>query len=167
MTKFQIELESAYWLGDQADEPGDLCLHGNVTAQIGEAVLSFGATVSSTGLYLLKTLEKNHVAGEENQMLPCCGHLLLPNKELTEVEISGCPYGIDWSVEHVPGGVKLTTESGAVTFVPMEEYRETVFRFADIVEAFYQRSAPKKPFDDFEKRGYTAFWNEWHRRRNA
>ena len=105
------------------------------------------------------------MAGENNQMIPCCGHTLLPNEDLTEVVIIGCPNGIDWTAEQVNGGVKITTESGKETFVPMDVYRAEVFRFADRVEAFYNLCAPKKPYDEFERKGYTAFWNEWHRRR--
>lgn len=48
----------------------------------------------------------------------------------------------------------------------MEEYREEVFRFADEVEAFYNQCYPKVlPNDEYTQDGYTAFWNEWHRRR--
>ena len=41
-----------------------------------------------------------------------------------------------------------------------------VLGFADTVEACYQSCQPKKlPEDEFSRRGYQAFWNEWHRRR--
>ena len=162
---FKIDCEELEWISEIPDDPQDLCLHGKVTAVIGDEVFEDGATVSSTALYLLKTLTENHIAGEENQMIPCCGHTLIYNEDLTAVEIVGCPYGIDWTVEQASGGVKITTESGKETFIPMEEYQAEVYRFADKVEAFYRQSTPKKPVDDFERRGYTAFWNEWHRRR--
>lgn len=166
MGVFKMDCSDMYWLAAPGHEQEDLCLHGFVTAIIGDEVLQYEGTVSATALYLLKTLTRNHTAGEENQMIPCCGHTLIPNENLTEVDICGCPNGIDWTVEQVSGGVKITTESGRETFVPMDAYREEVFRFADKVEAYYARCSPKKPYDDFSQKGYTAFWNEWHRRRS-
>lgn len=98
-------------------------------------------------------------------MIPCCGHFLVANDALTDVYVDSCPYGTDWTVEQVSGGVKITTNSGKKTFIPMEEYRREVYCFADKVETFYQQALPKKPYDEFMQRGYTAFWNEWKRRR--
>ena len=163
---FRIDVTDFEWISSIPDDPQDLCLHGVVTAVIGDEVLRDNATVSSTALYLLKTLTENHIAGEDNQMIPCCGHLLIPDEDLTEVTIVGCPYGIDWTVEQVSGGVNITTESGRETFVPMEEYRAEVFRFVDKVETFYKISAPRTPCDEFERKAYTAFWSEWNRRRS-
>lgn len=162
---FEIDVTEFAWISGTADDPEDLCLHGKVTARIGNEVLEDHGTVSASALYLLRSLTENHRTGEENQMIPCCGHFLIANGDLSEVCISGCPYGTDWTVEQVSGGVKIVTDSGKETFVPMEEYREAVFRFADKVEAYYASCAPKKPSDDFQQRGYSAFWNEWHRRR--
>lgn len=162
---FKIDATDFEWIDGPDDDPNDLCLHGKVTAHIGEEVLEDHGTVSASAMYLLRSLTENHQTGEDNQMIPCCGHFMVANEDLTEVYISGCPYGIDWTVEQVSGGVKITTESGNETFVPMDAYREEVFRFADKVEAYYAQCSPKKPYDDFARKGYTAFWNEWHRRR--
>ena len=162
---FKIDCRDLYWICEPGQEQDDLCAHGFVTAIIGDEVLQDDGTVSSTALYLLKTLTRNHIAGKENQMIPCCGHTLIANENLTEVDICGCPNGTDWTVEQVMDGVKITTESGKETFVPMDEYKTEVFRFADKVEAFYAACAAKEPYDDFSGKGYTAFWNEWHRRR--
>ncbi len=35
-----------------------------------------------------------------------------------------------------------------------------------IVEEYYLSCLPKTP-EEYEKEAYTAFWNEWRRRRNA
>ena len=57
-------------------------------------------------------------------------------------------------------------EDGTQEVVPLEDYCKEVFRFADKVEAFYRACTPKKiPEDEFDRNGYLAFWNEWHRRR--
>ena len=133
-----------------------------------EIVLEDYGTVSATALYLLKTLRDDKImAPYDIQMIPCCGHTLLPNDDLTEVNIIGCPNGIDWTVEHVQQGVKITTDRGSVTFVPMNVYREEIFRVGNKIEDYYKRCEPKTPADDFDKRGYAVFWNEWHRRRHS
>lgn len=98
-------------------------------------------------------------------MLPCCGHLLITNEELTEVDICGCPNGIDWSVIHDGDNIKMITESQNETVISLEEYRQKVYAFADKIENYYNSCTPKLPEDDFDAKGYTAFWNEWHRRR--
>ena len=164
---FQIDVTELEWIKGPEDDPEDLCLHGKVTARIGDEVLEDHGTVSASALYLLRSLTEDHETGQENQMIPCCGHFWVANEDLTEVWISGCPYGTDWKVRQVPGGVSILTDSGKETFVPMEEYRPEVFRFADTVEAYYAACAPKVPADALRERGYTAFWNEWHRRRNG
>ena len=162
---FHIDVTDFEWINGPEDDPEDLCLHGKVTARIGAEILAGHGTVSASALYLLRSLSENHQTGKENQMIPCCGHFLIANDDLTAVEIIGCPYGTDWKVDQVAGGVKITTDSGKETFVPMDRYRAEVFRFADRVEAYYNACAPKLPQDDFARRGCTAFWNEWHRRR--
>ena len=162
---FRIDFTGEYWLADPGKEQDDLCLHGFVTAMIGDEVLQDDGTISSTALYLLRSLTENHQTGQMMQMIPCCGHFMMANEDLTEVYVDGCPNGTDWTVEQTSGGVKITTESGKETFVPMDAYRAEVFRFADKVESYYAASAPKEPYDDFSRRGFTAFWNEWHRRR--
>jgi len=167
MAGFQIDAENFAWVNGDADDPRDLCLHGEATAVIGNECFAYRCTVSATALYLLKTLTQDHLIWEDNQMLPCCGFFLIANDELSEVTISGCPNGVDWSVIHEGESVRLITENGKETIVAMEDYRREVFRFADKIEAYYQSCSPKiVPQDEFDRNGYTAFWNEWHRRRS-
>lgn len=163
---FQIEASNFYWLIDSADNPEDLCLHGHVVAKIGKEVFEDDVTVSATALYLLKTITEDHIIDIDNQMLPCCGHTLISNEKLDNVTIIGCPNGIDWSVEHEDGAIKITTKAGNETFEDMDEYKKEVFAFADKVKAYYNQCSPKKILtDEYERNGYAAFWNEWHRRR--
>ena len=98
-------------------------------------------------------------------MLPCCGFCLIANDDLTEVAISGCPNGIDWSVIHSGDSVRLILDDGYEISIPMEQYREEVIRFADRIEGYYRTCPPKVlPKDEFDRNGYLAFWNEWHSR---
>ncbi|MEY8321161.1 hypothetical protein AAK894_08790 [Lachnospiraceae bacterium 46-61] len=165
MAGFHIDAHHFEWINGSEDDPEDLCLHGDVTAIIGDEVLQYNCTVSSTGLYLLKTLIQNHIIGEDNQMLPCCGHFMIANDAFSEVTIIGCPNGIDWSVIHDGDFIKLITESGKQTIISLQDYEQEVFRFADSVEAYYKCCSPKVTFNDEDELTYATFWNEWHRRR--
>ena len=145
-----------------------MCLHGHAIAYIGEERLEYDCTVSATALYLLKTLTEDHIIHEDNQMLPCCGHFYIPDEKLENVIISGCDNGIDWTVRHSGKDVVLTLENGIEETIPLEEYRQEVYRFADKVEKYYKLCSLKTiPEDSFSRDGYIAFWNEWHRRRNV
>ena len=163
---FSIDATNFKWI-DGIDEREDLCLHGHAVAYIGQKKLEYDATVSATALYLLKTLTENHIINTDNQLLPCCGFSIFANESLDNVLISGCDNGIDWSVIHDRDRVILELEDGTRDEISIDEYKKTVFAFADKVEAFYRACAPKKiPNDKIDREGYTAFWNEWHRRRN-
>ena len=163
---FDIDVKDMCWI-TEGDDPYDLCAHGNMTATIGNEKFEFSGTVSSTAIYLLKTLTENHLIGEDNQMMPCCGHFLIANDRLDDVRILGCPNGIDWSVIHENDStIKIITESGKETLVNLDEYRKIVYKFADKVELFYKSCSDKiLPADALDRDGYIAFWNEWKRRR--
>lgn len=164
---FKIDVNEMNWL-ENMDESEDLCAHGCATVQIGDEVLEYHATVSATALYLLKSIQEDHIMYEDIQMLPCCGFFYISDEDNEEVIILGCAHGIDWTVMHEGEYVRLITESGNEVKILLDEYREEVFRFADKVEAFYKASLPKKvPEDEFDKNGFIAFWNEWNRRRTT
>ena len=92
---------------------------------------------------------------------------MISNEDCSSVNIFGCPNGVNWSVMHERNMIKLVTETGAETLVDIDAYTDEVFAFADKIEVFYKKSLPKNlaELDDFSRNGYTAFWNEWHRRR--
>lgn len=168
MAGFHIDAQELYWVNGSADDPNDLCLHGRTVAVIGDETFEYNATVSASALYLLKSLTEDHIIYHDNQLLPCCGFFLIASEDLTKVDISGCPNGIDWSVIHEGDKVKLITETEKTIYVTQEEYRDEVFAFTDKIEAFYNKCQPKiLPDDPFDKNGYVAFWNEWHRRRST
>ena len=166
MGVFKIKADHFEWIGGAADDPKDLCLHGHVTVQFGDTILEDHGTVSATALYLLKTLSENKImAPYDIQMIPCCGHFLIANKELTNVMISGCDKGTDWSTIHEDNTVRLLLPSGQEEIVTLREYQYAVLDFADSVKCFYDSCTPKEiPEDEFDRNGYTAFWNEWQRR---
>lgn len=167
MGTFKIDVDDFQWIGGAADDPEDLCLHGHVKVQIGDVLLEDDGTVSATALYLLKTLTEDKIMDEMDiQMIPCCGHSIYANKELTDVMICGCDNGTDWSTIHEGDNVKLILPTGQEVVVLRADYKVEVFHFADKVEAFYKACTPKiLPQDEIDRNGYIAFWNEWHRRR--
>ena len=166
MSRFKIDADNFEWIDGEKDNTEDYCLHGDAVALIGDERFEYHCTVSATALYLLKTLTENHIIDEDNQMLPCCGFYIIPNDTLSNVTIGGCNDGIDWTVLHQGDSVLLITESGKETLIPLREYEQEVFRFADKVEAYYKScSAKELPEEGFDRDGYIAFWNEWKQRR--
>lgn len=164
---FCIDTESLYWIkNDEVDDPNDLCLHGHVVAKIGEEFFEYDATVSATGMYLLRTLTENHIIHEDQAMLPCCGHFMIANEDCSSVDIAGCPNGVDWTVLHNVDQIKIITETGNETLVDANAYGDEVYAFTRKIVDFYHNSLPKNipEQDAFSQKGYIAFWNEWHRR---
>ena len=165
---FKIKADKFEWIGGAADDPQDLCLHGHVTVQFGDTTLEDTGTVSATALYLLKTLTEDKLMAEYDiQMIPCCGHTLIANDELTEVAISGCDTGTDWSTIHDGDAVRFILPTEQEEVVTLREYQYEVLDFAKSVKRFYDACTPKEiPEDEFDRNGYIAFWNEWQRRYN-
>ena len=168
MGTFRITADDFQWINGAADDPQDLCLHGHVTVQFGDTTLEDTGTVSATALYLLKTLTEDKLMAEYDiQMIPCCGHTLIANDDLTEVSISGCDTGTDWSTLHEGDTVRFILPSGQEEVVTLREYQYEVLGFAKEVKRFYDACTPKEiPENEFDRNGYTAFWNEWQSRYN-
>ena len=165
---FSIHADNLSWIKGRKDDPEDLCLHGHAVAVIGDRTLEYDATVSATALFLLRTLTEDRIPITDDQMLPCCGHFMLADEACENVTILGCPNGIDWFVEHNPDGtVTIILTDGTEETVPFADYRAEVLRFADAIEHFYDSCSPKVPDEEQYIKAYRAFWNEWHRRRNA
>ena len=163
---FELEILDLHWI-DNEDNPNDLCAHGHVFVQIGNEVIadqdSPSFTVSSTALYLMRTIQDNYKKEDyASQLLPCCGHFFMVDGD-SHVSIMGCGNGIDWEILHVSNNkVKHISESGQEITIDIKEYKKKVFDFADQVEQFYKTSKAKvMPEDDFDKNGYQTFWKEW------
>lgn len=164
--QFELKLLELHWLNN-SDEQTDLCCHGKVFVKIGDEIVcdkdSLEVTVSATALYFLRTINKDYKIDDfKNQLLPCCGHFLYAIKD-DLVDIGGCPNGIDWTIIHTKDSkVKLISEKGSIAIIEKDVYKKLVLDFADKVESFYQNSLPKIiPDDDFDRKGYLAFWSEW------
>ena len=167
---FRVDADDFYWIKDDGeDDPHDLCLHGHVFVKIGEEFYEYDASVSAAALYLIRTLTENHISPTDQPMLPCCGHSMFANDEPDTVTIIGCPNGIDWSVWHEGDNIRMVTGAGNETVIPLNDYIREVNIFTDKIESYYAKCVSKNldEKEEYERNGYIAFWNEWHRRRHA
>ena len=168
---FEYKVTKFNWVTD--DPKIDLCLHGSVYAKIGNHVIcdhshGDGWCVSAGVLYLLRTLERDHIHGNRvgEFLIPCCGDLMIADQSSNDVEIfSGCPNGINWSVEHIGDSVKITDENLYSTLVSFHDYKTEVLNAAEAVKMFYSKSQEKvTDKGSVDELGYTRFWEEWNRR---
>ena len=163
--EFKIDVDNIHWIDYDVKNTTDLCAHGHVYLRIGSHACEYeNATVSATSLYLLKTLSRNHLAYTENQLVPCCGHLLLPKApdKFGEIcDICGCPNGIDWTVKHKENSVLLVLDEDKSFSISFEQYKSEVFSFSDKVKIFYKSNLPRDDSEEFEKGGWKAFYEEW------
>jgi lactoylglutathione lyase len=102
---FEITITKQGWL-DPAAADHDLCSHGDVRLAIGDQMIApsdgggdYG--ISKAALALLRTLHSDHSPEHPvaERLVPHgCGTILM----------MGCPIGIDWSVSHSAGRVRIT-----------------------------------------------------------
>lgn len=164
---FEIKILDLHWINHK-DDPADLCAHGSVYVRIGDKILvdrkdDDSWTLSAAALYLMRTIDNNYNIDDfGNQLIPHCGFFIIPNEDLGFVTIQGCPHGFDWTIVHEADKIIHIADTGERGEIGYEEYKKMIFAFAEQVEKFYQESLPKKlPTDDFDLKGYKAFWNEW------
>ncbi|GAA1142476.1 hypothetical protein GCM10009651_28300 [Microbacterium natoriense] len=162
------------WLAGDADAGEDQCAHGLVRLDVGDLVLvgpeDEEVTVSAAGLFLLRTLDADHLPGDlltgGNQLFPCCGHLVIDDGS-GGCFISGCPMGVDMSVVTEGESVTLRRDTTIAT-TTRAQWREAVLGFARQIDAFYSRSVPRAlPDDESDAAGWRRFWKEWRSRVDA
>jgi hypothetical protein len=160
------------WIQGAADDPTDLCAHGDVEFRIGDDVLldtnGKDLTVSAAALYLLRTLSLPHSkeAPVGDHLFPCCGFAMWDIPDQADVALCGCPNGEDFEVLHqVDGaGVVVQAADGRRWKVGWPEWRAAVLGFADRVSKFYAACSPKQPSED-DAAGFRKFKAEWEHRR--
>ena len=178
---FEILITRQGWLGENDPDldydPArvDLCSHGGIRLTVGGQVITFGEDddeygISESALALLRTLESDHSPEQrvaERLIFHGCGAILM----------MGCPVGIDWSVSHVGGQVRIddvvrydtVDETEAVRFpgvaveLSEDEYRLQVVAFAERAKEPFEGIA-KELADDFERQQYEEFWEEFDAR---
>jgi len=172
---FRLEVSKLNWINDNgADDPCDLCAHGNVIITIGEKSLTAQQITASAGaIFLLRSITEDHIAlpsdsREAVRILPCCGNGIYEDEnDPDRAVIITCPFGFDFSVIHEDGNVKISCDDCGEVTVTIDDYRREVYAFADAVMAFYEASAPKKFENPEYEKGYLAMMREWNKLRNA
>jgi hypothetical protein len=163
-----------HWI---SDDPTDQCAHGGVVFTIDSIPFASGEdaqeiTVSAAALFLLRTLSHDHTAArpvaEESQLFPHCGFTAYAVGGRFPVLVMGCNVGVDPDVVHSAGVVRIRSEEGQEATVTAVQWRDAVLGFVDEVQAFYDASPPRMPFNEAtEDEGWLAFWEEWRDRRAA
>ncbi len=156
--------KNLHFLGEtQEEQVQDLCVHGTPTLVIDGFTFTDGTDwcVSASAFRFLQTLSGNHFRGAAEQMFPCCGHFMIPSEDLQTVTIGGCSNGIDFNVIHEDGMVLLLI-GGSIHTVPYEKYREAVLAYTRQIEDFFHANPPREFDSEFEKKGFTAFCNQWY-----
>jgi hypothetical protein len=169
-----LEASDLHWI-NTADDRDDQCAHGCVQFKVDDVIWvrpeDGNWTVSGAGLFLLRTIEhdhfRKHPVAENNFLFPCCAHSCWAIGEgKFKLMCMGCNRGIDVEVEHVGDSVELGGPDGTRKLVRASEWQSAVFRFADQVRGFYDRSSPKTvPDDPLDREGWAEFWKEWNSRR--
>lgn len=165
-----IELYSPnmHFLGDDDNiRSNDLCVHGNVYLNINGFVISdiikeqSDYCVSASALRFLRSLFNGHKSGNEEHLIPCCGHMMVPSQDGKTVEIIGCPNGIDFDITIDVNKVLINLKDNTELQLDYAEYRNAVLKFAKQVGQFYESSPKRDYFSDYEKQGFMAFMNEY------
>ena len=160
----QLVATNLHFLGDDdKSKRHDCCLHGDVLFVIDDTVIEDGGEwcVSASAIRFMRSVLQDHISGQEEHMIPCCGHFMIPDEDGKSVQINGCVNGVDFDVFHEEGHIIIKTAEGKSFCVNFEEYREAVLLFAKQIELF-MRNAPARIFSsDFERNGFNAFRNEW------
>ena len=155
-----------HFLGDtQKDHVYDHCVHGKVIFKIDGCNLSNDDSdwcASASAYRFLRSLFENHFLGAEEQMIPCCGHFLIPSQDKTSVTISGCPNGIDFDIIHEDNNIIIHTQDGTTYTVTFEDYKASVLSYAKQIEDFYHQNPPRQFEGQFDQDGFSVFCNEWY-----
>lgn len=169
-----FKIEQLHWLEGSTPQ-SDYCIHGRVTLKVGNTVFSQDDedfTLSTTGLFLLRMV--NHDYPENcwwgNQLLPCCGHTFCPNDNVYDLKKGfialnlGCPNGYDFLVFHNKSKVTIRCKEETEE-ISDTEWKLIVLDFTDRIEEEYSKCAKDKIEDEYERRGYRLFWEEWNNRK--
>ena len=160
----QLTAKNLHYLGDtEPSKQRDCCVHGDVLFSINDTVIENGGEwcVSASALRLMRSVFANHFSGEEEHMIPCCGHYMIPADDGKSVQISGCTSGVDFDVVHENNQIMIKTENGQSFQIEYSDYKDAVISYSDQIEKFMHDSPPRIFDDSFDEAGYNAFKTEW------
>lgn len=153
-----------HYLGDtESKKRQDCCVHGNVFFSVNDNQISDGDEwcVSASALRFMRSVIINHRSGNEEHMIPCCGHFMIAASDMKTVQIIGCTNGIDFDIIHENNRVIIKTENGKCFSTDFTEYKNAVLAYANQIETFINNSPRRAIKNKFDKEGYNAFQTEW------
>ncbi len=159
----ELSTENMFFKGDnEKDKQSDLCVHGSVILRIDGDIIECGDDwcVSASALRFMRSVFNNHFSGEEQHMIPCCGHFMVPDENGETVFISGCSNGVDFDVIHENDNVIIKTDNKKY-MLSLNEYINSVLDYVGQVEDFLSQNPKRIVTDDFDNQGYNAFKVEW------
>lgn len=163
---FELKILRSHWINDDGlNDFNDLCSYGVLHLQIGEEILSDINTAAwcttAAGLHLMKALFSDYSSGDYcTQLIPCCGHEMYYNEDGIQVEIWGCPAGIDFQIIHRENHVELITVNGTTSTIDISNFKRKILNFVNDVESFYGNPDDKIIIDKQEDI-FKLFWKEW------
>ena len=163
----EIDIRNLKFLGkNEKEKQYDLCVHGNVIFEINGTQICSSVEeycVSAFAYRLLKTLNSDHNISKEGQIIPCCGHEMIPSKDNTSVNILDCPFGIDFDVIHQDQLILIKFDNKEFT-IEFNVWKNAVFKITEKVEEFYRSNKPRlfyKKLKKYEMQSFSAFITEW------
>jgi hypothetical protein len=160
---FELHILDIHWVNDIIDNE-DLCVHGKMFVKIDNEIISDDNsgdwTLTATGLYLLRSLNKNYEPYMYNNfLLPCCAFDFWLDDN-NQVFFMGCINGIDFIIEHHENNiVKIRSLNGAEAIINKSKFSDIVYKFTSEIEIFYKNK--EKKVNKENKKGYKVFWDEW------
>jgi hypothetical protein len=171
MEYFNIEIIKQAWLGEDATNT-DLCSHGYFKLIIGNIEIlnknsDLELTISTSALNLLRTIESNHIASKEFEILIHCG-MLTP-------ELS-CPIGIYWDLKHKGNKIEISniTKQFGVGKLEKKEFKnlkveilktdyiKEILSVAKDVKLFFNQEPERIIDNEFENKQWNVFWKEFN-----
>uniref|UniRef100_UPI004048F8F3 hypothetical protein n=1 Tax=Flavobacterium sp. TaxID=239 RepID=UPI004048F8F3 len=169
MTKFSLKILNQEWLSMENTEY-DLCSHGKFELIIGNEKIIDGKedidwTISTSILSLLRTIDSEHIAETDFDLIKHCGGILM----------IGCPIGIYLDLKHNEnmvsiGNIKKQYGVGEKEFkfypnltveLPKKDYAIIVLNEAKRVKLFFETETQRK-VDKFDILILEEFWNEFN-----
>lgn len=164
----ELKALNLHWL-ENSEPERDLCAHGSVYLKLNNNVVSefepTDWTVNTSAYRLLKTLKENHIASEDDFLIPHCGFTMWEIGEEKELYIGGCNIGINWSIRHSEDKLIHEIAKDVCIETDFNEWRNAVCSFSDEIMKFYEKSSPKLIEDEEDKKGFELFIREWKRLR--
>jgi hypothetical protein len=171
MENFKIEIIKQTWLNEDSTNT-DLCSHGYFKLIVGNIEIlnnttDLEFTISTSTLNLLRTIESNHIATKNFEILIHCG-MLTP-------ELS-CPVGIYWDLKHKGNKIEISniTKQFGVGDLEKKEFKnlkieilktdyiKDILIVAKNVKLFFNQEPERIIDNEFESKQWDTFWKEFN-----